>query len=119
MHEPQDTKAVIGKNAYFPCTYIGTTGVPDWLLNQTDMHPVSALPLGHSYNGTGLIVHHVNISMNATRYQCCFEAHVGQGVIDYICSSVGMLIISAGQTCACVMMNKAYINCMITNTCIF
>ena len=98
MHQPQDTEAVSGNDAFFPCTYTGTRGAPYWVVNQTHTYPVSALPPGHSHNGTGLIVDNVDISMNATKYQCCFEFHVGQGVIEPICSSVGMLIIiTTGQ----------------------
>ena len=93
IRQPQDTKAVSGNDAFFPCTYTGTSGAPHWSVNQTRSYPVSALPSGHSHNNTGLIVHSVDISMNATEYQCCFEFHVGQGVIKPICSSVGMLII--------------------------
>lgn len=96
--EPQDTKAVSGNDAFFPCTYTGTSVVPHWSVNQTRMYPVSALPSGHRHNDTGLIVHNVDTSMNATKYQCCFEFHVGQGVIKPICSSAGMLIIiTTGQ----------------------
>ena len=104
IHQPQDTKAVSGTDAFFPCTYTGTRGVPHWSVNQTRSYPVSALPSGHSHNDTGLIVHSVDISMNATKYQCCFEFHVGQGVIEPICSSVGMLIIiiTTGQTFFCI-----------------
>ena len=98
VREPQDTKAVSGNDAFFPCTYTGTRGAPHWSVNQTRAYPVSALPSGHSHNDTGLIVHSVDISMNATKYQCCFEFHVGQGVIKPVCSSAGMLIIiTAGQ----------------------
>ena len=98
IHQPQDTTTVSGNDVFFPCTYTGTRGVPHWLVNQTSAHFVSALPSKHSYNGSGLIVHNVEVSMNATKYQCCFELHLGQGVIDDICSSVGMLlIINAGQ----------------------
>ena len=98
MHQPQDTEAVSGNDAFFPCIYTGTRGAPHWVVNQTRAYPVSALPSGHSHNDTGLIVHSVDISMNATKYQCCFEFHVGQGVIKPICSAVGMLtIITTGQ----------------------
>ena len=97
MRKPQDTKAVVGNNAFFPCIYTGTRGVPHWLINQTITHVVSQLPLGHSYNGTGLIVHNVDVSINATTYQCCFEIHTGEGFIEETCSSPpGMLIINAG-----------------------
>jgi len=95
MQQPQDTKAVVGSDVFFPCTYTGTRGVPHWLINQF-IHVVSQLPSGHSYNGTGLIIHQVDVFMNATEYQCCFELHTGQGVIKKTCSSAGMLIISAG-----------------------
>ena len=93
LREPQDTKAVSGNDAFFPCTYTGTGGVPHWLVNQTRTYPVSALPPRHDHNGTGLIIHSVDISMNGTKYMCCFEVHVGLGVIERICSSAGMLII--------------------------
>ena len=94
MQQPQDTKAVVGSNVFFPCTYIGTRGVPRWIIKTS--HVVSQLPLGHSYNGTGLMVHGVDVFMNATQYQCCFVIHTGQGVLESICSSAGMLFISAG-----------------------
>ena len=110
VREPQDTKAVSGNDAFFPCTYTGTRVVPHWSVNQTRAYPVSALPSGHSHNDTGLIVHSVDISMNATEYQCCFEFHVGQGVIKPICSSAGMLIIiTTGQK----FLSFSYIRCSL------
>ena len=107
MEQPHDTKAVVGNNAFFPCTYTGTRGVPHWMINQMT-HVVSRLPSGHSYNGTGLIVHKVDVSINATTYQCCFEIHAGQGFIEQTCSSSGMLIINAGTG----MINVSYFVCM-------
>ena len=100
IHQPHNTEATIGKSAFFPCTYNGTRGAPHWVVNQTHTHLVSALPSGHSHNGTGLIVDNVDISMNATEYQCCFEGPVGLGVIEQICSSAGTLIITAGELIA-------------------
>ena len=98
IRQPQDSKTVIGNDAFFPCTYTGITRVPHWLVNQTSTYLVSALPPRHSYNGTGLIVHNVDTSLNATKYKCCFELHLGEGVINDSCSLEGMLIIiSAGQ----------------------
>ena len=96
IRQPNNTEAAIGKSVFFPCTYNGTRGAPHWVVNQTHTYLVSALPSGHSHNGTGLIVDNVDISMNATKYQCCFEGPVGLGVIEQICSSAGTLIISAG-----------------------
>ena len=95
MQQPQDTKTIVGSNVFFPCTFTGTRGAPHWLINQI-RHVVSQLPLGHSYNGTGLIVHRVGVSMNATEYQCCFSIYTGRGEFEPTCSSAGMLIISAG-----------------------
>ena len=95
--QPQDTKAVVGENVFFPCTYFGTREVPHWLVNCTSTHTVSTLPSGHSHNGTGLTVHNVDISMNGSKYQCCFEVYIGGGVFNETCSSIGRLIISAGK----------------------
>ena len=93
IRQPQDTKTVNGNNAFFPCTYTGTSRVPHWLVNQTRTYLVSALPPGHSYNGTGLIVHSVDALLNATKYKCCFEFYLGEGIINDRCSSEGMLIV--------------------------
>ena len=98
IRQPQDTVVSIGGNAFFPCTYNGTRAVPHWVVNNTG-YTESALPSGLIYNGTGLIVHNVNLSTNATKYKCCFEGHQGQGIINGTCSSEGTLIISsAGQS---------------------
>ena len=97
IHQPQDTVVSIGSSAFFPCTYSGTRTVPHWKVNNT-RYTESALPSGLMYNGTGLIVHNVDLSMNATKYKCCFEIHLGWGMIHEPCSSEGTLIInSAGQ----------------------
>ena len=108
MDQPQDVKTVIGNSAFFPCTYTGTRGVPHWSVNQTDSYPDGALPSKHIYNGTGLIVRNVDMSMNATSYKCCFEVEVHPGAIEEICSSTGMLIIiTSGK--------KIYIRCYTQN----
>ena len=95
--QPHDTNAVVGENVFFPCTYFGTREVPHWLVNCTSTHTVSTLPSGHSHNGTGLTVHNVDISMNGSKYQCCFEVYIGGGVFNETCSSIGRLIINAGK----------------------
>ena len=95
--EPQDIEVVIGNNAFFPCTYNGTRRVPHWVMDKIT-YSVSALPPGFVYNSTGLLAFTVDMSMNATKYKCCFEVHLGQGIINEICSSEGMLIINnAGE----------------------
>ena len=110
IRQPQDIKAVSGNDAFFPCTYTGTRGAPHWSVNQTRTYTVSALPSGHSHNDTGLIVHSVDTSMNATKYQCCFEFHVGQGVIKPVCSSAGMLIIiTTGQKFFCLFLHQIFV----------
>ena len=97
FQQPEDTEAVIGNTAYFPCTYNGTRGVPFWVVNESYAYPVNTLPPNHRYNGSGLIVYNVDIWMNGTKYQCCFQ-HLEQGDIVKTCSSEGTLtIISAGQ----------------------
>ena len=97
IRQPQDTQADVRKNAFFPCTYRGLRRPrpPFWVVNQT-RYPVGALPTGLTFNRTGLTVHNVDISMNGTRYKCCFEFFIR--TIEEICSSEGTLIINnAGQ----------------------
>ena len=97
IHQPQDTQVDVRKNAFFPCTYRGLRRPrpPYWVVNQT-RYPESALPTGLTSNHSGLTVHNVNISMNGTKYKCCFEFFIR--TIEEICSSEGTLIINnAGQ----------------------
>lgn len=68
----------------FSCTYEGSVAVPTWRINE-QLYTWSSLPDRHIFNGKGLRIKNVDVSMNGTNYQCIIPG-VGQ-------STVGILIV--------------------------
>ena len=85
----------VGMNAFFPCSYNGTTAAPTWRINNSISHN-NKLPPKHSYNGSGLVVSNVDCSLNMTSYSCFFNVYVGGGQFMDFNSSTGFLIITRG-----------------------
>ena len=84
---PPTTK-YYNSDTFFPCTYTSTRGVPETRKVHTlwvHCHQSTAK------FGSRLIVHNVELAMNAIKYQWNFTFK--QGVTDDICSSVGMLLV--------------------------
>ena len=90
IQQPKNVTVNENTDAFFPCTYFGTTDVPTWRINDNDF-VTSGLPPKHSYNGTGLVVHNVDLSLNNYSYSCFFLVYAGQGGFIYIGSNTGFL----------------------------
>ena len=95
--EPKNVTVFEGMDAFFPCTYHGTSGIPTWRITNTSF-ATSALPPRHSYNGSGLVVSSVNLSLNMSSYSCFFSVYVGGGQFVDVNSSTGFLIIAGLHT---------------------
>ena len=80
LSEPQDVCILEGEGTYFPCIYTGTTVLPYWKINGS-LYPTNRLPGQHHYNGTGLIVHSISMSMNMQTYACLFQVSTSEGVM--------------------------------------
>ena len=65
LQEPKNVTVAERMDAFFAYSYRGTSGVPSWRINDT-VFVISALPPKHSYNGSGLVVNSVDLSLNMT-----------------------------------------------------
>ena len=72
LQEPKNVTVAERMDAFFAYSYRGTSGVPSWRINDT-VFVISALPPKHSYNGSGLVVNSVDLSLNMTSYTCFFS----------------------------------------------
>ena len=63
-----------GMDAFFACTYKGTSAVPRWKINNVTF-VTSALPPRHSYNGSGLALISVDLPLNKNSYSCFFAVY--------------------------------------------
>ena len=99
LQEPNNVTVVEGMDAFFPCTYHGTSGVPDWRIANNDF-VISTLPHKHSYNGSGLVVSNVDLSLNMNSYSCFFSVYQGEGKFMEIESTTGFLIITGLSPCS-------------------
>ena len=93
VEEPQNVTVPEGVDVFFPCSYQGISGVPTWRISK-QVFISSDLPPKHSFNGSGLIVHNVDLSLNMTSYSCFFSVYQGGGTIRDIESRTGFLIIA-------------------------
>ena len=93
LQEPKNVTVLEGADAFFACTYHGTTGVPVWRI-ANDVFVASALPARHSYNGSGLVISNVDLSLNMNSYSCFFSIHIGGGQFMDIESTTGFLVIA-------------------------
>ena len=59
----------------------------------TTLLPVLSLATRHSYNGSGLVISSVDISLNMTSYACFFSVYVGRGQFEEIESDTGFLTV--------------------------
>ena len=92
VKEPRDVHVPCGSNAFFPCTYTGTNGIPLWRINGA-LRPINILPFRHKFNGTGMVISDVDDAMNGTLYQCCFI--IANKEIN---STTGALIVKSAMT---------------------
>ena len=104
LQEPKNVTVFEGMNAFFACTYEGTNVVPRWRINN-QIFVASALPRGHSYNRSGLVISSVDLSLNMTSYSCFFTVLQGGQLID-IESTIGYLIIAGLYTSPIITYNS-------------
>ena len=95
LQQPRNVTVPEGADAFFACTYNGTTGVPDWKISN---NVYVTLPPRHSYNGTGLVVRNVDLSQNVTPYSCFFTVYIEGGQLIDIESTTGFLLIAGWHT---------------------
>ena len=93
LQEPKNVTVAERMDAFFACTYRGTSGVPTWKIADNTF-VTNALPPKHSYNGSGLVVNSVDLSLNMTSYACFFSEFIGGGQFSDITSNTGFLIIA-------------------------
>ena len=91
LQQPMNVTLAAGMDAFFACTYLGTSGVPDWRISN-NVFVASALPPRHLYNGSGLVVSNVDLSLNMSSYSCLFPVFNGREFTD-IESTIGYLLI--------------------------
>ena len=99
IQQPKNVTVSEGTDAFFPCSYRGTSGVPAWRINNDDF-VTSALPPRHSYNGSGLVVSNVDLSVNRNSYTCFFTVYINGQFMD-IKSNTGFLIIGLHKLITC------------------
>ena len=95
LQEPANVTVAEGTTAFFACTYNGTTAAPEWKINDRP-YLLCSLPSRHSYDGSGLVVENVNLSMNMNSYSCFFELLPCDGTVSLkeIESNTGFLFIT-------------------------
>ena len=75
ISEPNNQCVAEEETAYFPCTYTGTSLRPKWRINENE-YTISTLPLFHFFDGMGLLVTRISISMNMSQYTCFFNSQI-------------------------------------------
>jgi len=109
LQHPKNVTVVESMDAFFACSFQGTSGVPSWKIAH-EVFVTSALPPKHSYNGSGLVVSIVDISLNMTSYACFFSVYIGQGRFQDFESKTGFLIV-AGLVYQCKLFSQViYLN---------
>ena len=93
LQEPKNVTVAERMDAFFACSYRGTSEVPAWRISNNEF-VTSALPERHSYNGSGLVITSVDLSLNMTSYACFFSVYVGRGQFEEIESDTGFLVIA-------------------------
>ena len=93
LQEPKNVTVFEGMDAFFPCYYHGTSGIPTWRIANHEF-ATSALPPRYFYNGSGLVVSNVDLSLNMTSYSCFFIVYGTEGQFVDIESTTGYLYIS-------------------------
>ena len=96
LQEPKNITVFEGISAFFACTYEGIDVAPRWRINNQTF-VANALPDGHSYNRSGLVVSSVDLSLNMTSY-CCFLSVIQGGGFVKIESATGFLKIGLCNT---------------------
>ena len=92
LQEPKNVTVAEMTDAFFACSFHGTSEVPSWRISNNDF-VTSALPTRHSYNGSGLVISSVDFSLNMTSYACFFSVYVGRGQFEEIESDTGFLTV--------------------------
>ena len=115
LEEPRNVTVVERTDAFFACSYRGIRGVPSWRIDNIPF-VISTLPPKHSYNGSGLVVSNVDLSLNMTSYACFFTVHIGRGQFKAIQSETGFLII-AGIHCKKSQTKSGCFRCSLVSSC--
>ena len=96
LEEPRNVTVSEGTDAFFACTSNDTSGVPTWRIANHEF-ATSALPPRYFYNGSGLVVSSVDLSLNMTSYSCFYIVYVTEGLFVDIKSTTGFLYVSGLQ----------------------
>ena len=94
LEQPVDVYINEGETAVFRCLHSGTTGVPWWIINGFQ-YSYNLLPARHTYRQQALLVRDVQLSDNASTYQCYFnhfDVVSTVGTLYYIIHHPGMFI---------------------------
>lgn len=110
--QPSNVTVLLGQSTFFPCNYSGSLVRPLWIIND-NTYSSNALPdYNHLYNSSGLIVKHVNTTMNLWTYSCLlyyFDSVTGSFLSSQ--SDIGVLFVitdlsSTNKTC----LNSSFFN---------
>lgn len=78
--QPVNVTTVIGGQAYFPCTYEGSSVAPSWRIvdknGEARDYTITTLPVNHYYTGDGLLLRNIDKSLNLTVYSCFLKFHI-------------------------------------------
>ena len=96
LQQPKNVTVFEGITTFFACTYGGINVVPRWRINN-EVFVASALPRGHSYHRSGLVISSVDLSLNMTSYSCFFTVYQGGRLMD-VESTTGFLKIGLHNT---------------------
>lgn len=77
--EPQDVCILEGRDAFFPCTYNGTSTQSLWRINGS-VHSTTRLPINHRFNNSGLVVK-ADVSLNMSTYSYLIQVLTADGVM--------------------------------------
>lgn len=86
--EPRDVCVAEGMEAFFPCTYNGTSAQSFWRINEM-IRSSARLPLKHRLNRTGLVVN-ADSTLNMSTYSCSLQIPTSDGV-ELLESNTAML----------------------------
>ena len=105
--EPEDICVKIGIEAFFPCTYTGTSASSLWKINGR-VYSSARLPVHHRLNSTGLIVDALS-SLNMFAYSCLLEVFIsGEHIV--LESTSGTLTVVGHRTSCIGKYNHFYLH---------
>ena len=86
ISEPQDVCILEGQDAYFVCTYSGTTNSPHWNISG-NVYSRNQLPYPFQTIGTTLVIRGVVASMNKLTISCIVQGELISENIDILFES--------------------------------